>query len=481
MFAIESLIVDGVLLFAEADAVNAFFNDPRTTARIVGVLVAIAAGTLGSILMLRGMSLMSDAISHTVLLGITVAFIVMTRLFGAEPDLASPWLILGASAAGVATVAATEAIRRSGLVRADAALGLVFPALFAAAVILVAQYVDNVHLDTDAVMVGEIGVAWADTNGHVIGTGESVTITPDDPRATTIRRCVNCGEEGISPRDPAARFVEICGNCGTYAAIDAWRAGFVAERPTVVYWPASVTVAGLTVLVVLAVVALFFKEIKITTFDPQLARSLGFHPEGMMIIIMALASLVAVAAFNAIGSILVIAFFIIPAAAAYLLTDRFGVMVILSAAVGSLAAWWGYDLARGRLFGAVAIGSGWNTSISASMVVMMLTLFVLVLLLSPRFGLVATIVRRRRRSHRFRELIVLRHVAEHGTLPPAGRRTDRRHAVAVVRRGLVTVDHDVAGIDVPAAGGAATLSTTGVHRLEALRAAILGDERGTTT
>ena len=114
------------------------------------------------------MSLTSDAISHTVLLGIVVAFMVMSSLFGREPSLASVWLIIGAAAAGVATVVLTELIYRSGLVKQDAALGLAFPLLFALAVILVSRFVEDVHLDEDAVMVGEIGVAWANTNSHCL-------------------------------------------------------------------------------------------------------------------------------------------------------------------------------------------------------------------------------------------------------------------------------------------------------------------------
>ena len=93
------------------------------------------------------MSLTSDAISHTVLLGIVVAFLIMTDVFGVAGDTSSPWLILGASLAGVGTVLLTEMLYRSGLVKQDAALGLAFPLLFAIAVILVSRYVDDVHLD----------------------------------------------------------------------------------------------------------------------------------------------------------------------------------------------------------------------------------------------------------------------------------------------------------------------------------------------
>lgn len=407
MFGAESLLVDLAVSLVGVDGVNAFFRDPRTTARIIGVCIAVAAGGLGTILVLRGMALTSDAISHTVLLGIVVAFIVMTRVFGLEPDLSSPWLIVGAAVAGVATVVLTETIQASGLMKQDAALGLAFPFLFALAVIFIARFVDNVHMDSDAVMVGEIGVAWADTNTHPIGEYETVVITPEDPRAEFVRRCTNCVAEGISPRDPAAEFVESCRNCGTYSPGQAYRAGLIDERPVLVHWPKSVTVTAAAAVLALAFLGVFYKELKITTFDPALARSLGYHPAALNLALMVVVSLVAVAAFDAVGSILVIAFFIIPPAAAYLLTDRLSAMLGLSIGIGAMGAYWGYDLARGRLFGVVPLPGEWDTSISASMVLTMFVLFVVVFLVSPRHGLLARLAQRHRRAIRFREMVLL--------------------------------------------------------------------------
>ncbi len=456
MFAVEALFVDIVVRLFEVDAINDFFRDPRTTARIIGVLIAVAGGVLGTFLLLRGMALTSDAISHTVLLGIVVAFMVMTRWFGAEPDLSSPWLIVGAAAAGVATVVLTEIIQHSGLMRQDAALGLAFPFLFALAIIFIARYVDNVHMDDDAVMVGEIGVAWANTNSHCIGACEEVVITEDDPRAIITRRCTNCVADGISPRDPGAEFVEICTNCGTYTPGQAWQAGLAEERPTLVHWPRSITVTVMMTLLAVAFVAVFYKELKITTFDPSLARSLGYRPTTFNYALMVVVSLVAVAAFDAVGSILVIAFFIIPPASAYLLTNRLSIMALLAAAIGSAGAFWGYDLARGSLFGVVDLPGTWDTSISASMVLMMLLLFVIVLAASPHFGMVAVVLRRFRRRRAFAEFVILGHMTHHrnarelplATLAGQIRwETERLHRVAerLKRKGFVTfVDRGIA-------------------------------------
>ncbi|HRF94035.1 MAG TPA: metal ABC transporter permease, partial [Aggregatilineales bacterium] len=131
MQLIEQTIIRVLHLFWSYDQLNTIFHDPRAVAVVVGGLIAISSAVLGAFLLLRGLSLTADAISHTVLLGIIVAFLVMVGLLGMEADLSSPLLILGAAGSGVLTVLLTELIQRSGLVKEDAALGLAFPFLFA--------------------------------------------------------------------------------------------------------------------------------------------------------------------------------------------------------------------------------------------------------------------------------------------------------------------------------------------------------------
>jgi manganese/zinc/iron transport system permease protein len=126
--------------------------DPHLEIQILAALVAAACALPGVFLVLRRMALLSDAISHVLLLGIVVAFLI-------TKDLHSPLLFAGAALSGVATVALVEALQRTRHVKEDAAIGLVFPALFSAAVILVSQKFGNVHLDTDAVLLGELAVA----------------------------------------------------------------------------------------------------------------------------------------------------------------------------------------------------------------------------------------------------------------------------------------------------------------------------------
>ena len=428
MFQLEELIIQFLLNFAAREELNAFLRNPQYTATLVGSLIAVSGALLGTFLLLRGMSLTSDAISHTVLLGIVVAFMVMSSVFDQEPSLSSVWLIFGAAAAGVATVLLTELIYRSGLVRQDAALGLAFPLLFALAVIMVSRFVDDVHLDEDAVMVGEIGVAWANTNSHCLDQCTTVTITPDDPRAKLTRQCVNCRELGISPRDKEAEFTEICANCGEYGPAQAWQAGFTQTEPVLVFWPKSITVMALLTLLTVVAVVLLYKELKLSTFDPTLAAALGFRPTLLHYGLMVMVSLVAVGAFDAVGSILVVAFFIIPPAAAYLLTDRLPRMLAYSSLIGAAGAYTGYDLARGNLLGLAHISDilaalndllglelieQWDSSISASMVLMIFFFFLAAWIFSPKYGLVSTMVRRRNQRRNFDIQVVLGHIHHH--------------------------------------------------------------------
>jgi len=428
MVQLEHWIIQLLLNVVTQEQINAFLRDPQHTATIVGTLIAISGALLGTFLLLRGMSLTSDAISHTVLLGIVISFMVLTALLGHEPALSSPWLIVGAASAGVATVVLTEAIYRSGLVKQDAALGLAFPLLFALAIILISRFVDDVHMDEHAVMVGEIGVAWANTNSHCLENCQTVTITPDDSRANIARLCTNCRALGISPRDEGAEFAETCSNCGTYSPGQAWQAGLIQERPLLVFWPKSITVMAVMTLFTVLFIVLLYKELKISTFDAALAQSLGFRPALLHYALMVMVSLVAVGAFDAVGSILVIAFFIIPPAAGYLLTDRLPRMLVYSALIGAAGAYFGYDLARGDFLGLVQIETllvglnrlfglnlleQWDSSISASMVLMIFFFFLMAWIVSPKYGVIATLIRRSNQQRRFSEQMVLGHIYHH--------------------------------------------------------------------
>src|SRR5919112_2551617 len=120
--------------------------------QLIASMVAVACALLGVFLVLRRMAMMSDAISHTVLLGIVIAFFI-------TKSITSPLLVVGAALMGVVTVSLVELINRTGLVREDAAIGLVFPAIFSIAVIMISRFAGDVHLDTDAVLLGELAFA----------------------------------------------------------------------------------------------------------------------------------------------------------------------------------------------------------------------------------------------------------------------------------------------------------------------------------
>jgi ABC-type Mn2+/Zn2+ transport system permease subunit len=427
MIDLERGLLDLLLRVVPIETLSAALRDPQTVAILLGGLIAVSGALLGVFLLLRGMAMTSDAISHTVLLGIVVAFLTAGAL-GVAIDLGSPLLIVGAAAAGVGTVALTEALYRTGRVKQDAALGLAFPFLFALAVILVSRFVDNVHLDTDSVMVGEIGIAWADATPHCYAGCENVTITPDDPRAQTARTCTNCRALGIPPRHPDAVFSETCVNCGTFSPGEAYAAGLIAAPPQIVFFPRALGVMGLLTLLVLAFVIVFYKELKLTTFDAALARALGFRPGVMHYALMVLVSLVAVGGFSAVGSILMVAFFILPAATAYLLTRRLGLMLLIAPLLGMAAAYFGYGLARGSVFGLFDLGAAfalvnrvlgtalpevWNSSISASMVIVLLLLFIAAWVGAPADGLIAGVVRRLRQRGRFIDMALMGHIVNH--------------------------------------------------------------------
>lgn len=119
---------------------------------LILIITAEACALIGCFLVLRGLSMLSDAISHSVLLGIVLAFFIVH-------DVSSPWLLAGAALFGVFTVFSVEALSKTGLVKKDDAVGIVFPLFFSIAVILISRYARNAHLDTDMVLMGEVILA----------------------------------------------------------------------------------------------------------------------------------------------------------------------------------------------------------------------------------------------------------------------------------------------------------------------------------
>ncbi len=268
---------------------QAWLDQPSVTIVAIGALVGIAASLLGTFLVLRRESMLSDAISHSVLLGIVVAYLLTGTLD-------TPLHVIGAALAGLATVWLTDLLARSRRVKNDAAIGLVFPALFALAVLLINLYARDVHLDTDAVLLGEIAFAWLDV--------------------------VNLGQ------------LEVARSLLTMLVI---------------------------ALVNLAFVVFLYKELKLSTFDPQLAMAFGLRPVAIGYALLGLVSVSAVGAFDAVGAILFVAFVIVPPTAAYLLTDRLWWMLTIGCMIAIGASFAGYAFARAfdvSIGGAMASATG---------------------------------------------------------------------------------------------------------------------------
>src|SRR5690606_16040916 len=150
--------------------------------------------------------------------------------------------------------------------------------------------------------------------------------------------------------------------------------------------PTGIWVMGGILLLNIGAIALFWKELKLATFDPALAAVLGFSPALIHYGLMTLVSITAVGAFDHVGSILVVALMIAPPAAAYLLTNSLARMLVYSVVIGVVSAVGGYVMARAL-----------DASIAGSMATMSGVVFMAVLLFAPERGLVARALERRDR------------------------------------------------------------------------------------
>ena len=300
------------------------FNSIPAMILLTGCLVGISGAILGTFLVLRGNAMLTDAISHSIVFGIIVVWLLTRQLAG-------PVQLIGAALTGVLTVVLSEALARSRLVKMDAAIGLVFPALFAAGVILIALYARDVHIHVETVLLGEIGFVWMNT-------------------------------------------------------VTLWGLRV----------PVAVASLGAVLMINLLFVLALWKELKLASFDPGLAAALGFLPGVLHYAILTLTSVTAVAAFDAVGAILFIAFVIVPPATAYLLTRRLWLMMGLAVVLAVAACVSGYVLAR-----------HWNVSIAGMMAYMTGVWFACALICAPDRGLIAQTLRWRmqRLDHDCRTLV----------------------------------------------------------------------------
>lgn len=165
----------------------------------------------------------------------------------------------------------------------------------------------------------------------------------------------------------------------------------------------SLWVLGILTIANLAFIVLLHKELKLSTFDAALASILGFAPMLMHYLLMIMVATTAVVAFESVGAILVIALFIVPAASAYLLTDRLSIMIGLSVAIGAISAVGGYFMAAAldvSIAGAMATTTGIG--------------FSLTWLLAPKRGLLTQWSKRSHQRDEFAADLFMLHIAEKG-------------------------------------------------------------------
>ncbi|AHM04467.1 Manganese ABC transporter, inner membrane permease protein SitD [Roseibacterium elongatum DSM 19469] len=249
---------------------------------LIGTLAAIACALPGNFLILRKQALIGDAISHVVLPGIVVAFL-LTGVVAAIP------MMLGAAGAAIVAVILIEAIKRLGKVEPGAAMGVVFTTMFAAGVLALEQAdLGNIHLDIEHALMGNLeSLIWFRAEGW-----QSLL----DPQALA----------GLPPE--LGRIAIVC-----------------------------------ALVVILTLV--FWRWLKIATFDEDFARALGIPASAVGFGLVIAAAIAAVAAFDAVGSIIVIAMFICPPAAARLMTNRLAHQVWWSVGFATLSAVLGYVFA----------------------------------------------------------------------------------------------------------------------------------------
>ncbi len=257
---------------------------------ITGILVAVPTSLLGSFLLLRGVAMLGDAISHGVLPGIVLAFL----LSNSRNPL---WMLCGASVLGMGTAYVAQWMEKKINVQSDASIGISFTTFFAIGVILISAYARQVDIDQHCVLYGEMA----------------------------------------------------------YVPLDLWFIGDMNMGPRALY------ILGTVNVLVLGFVAMGYRRLLLGTFDMGYAVALGIGSMGWQYGMMGMVSLSAVAAFEVVGAILVVAFLVVPAACAYLISGRVRTMLGVACGFGVSNVVLGYAWAwyfNGSIAGAMASAGG---------------------------------------------------------------------------------------------------------------------------
>jgi manganese/zinc/iron transport system permease protein len=249
---------------------------------LVGTFAALACTLVGNFLVLTRQSMLGDAMGHVVLPGIVIAFVVAGST--------ATWIMLtGAFAAALFSALLVEFLRRIAGVEPSAALGAVFTAMFALGVLLLEQTgVARTSFDVHHILFGNIEAAiW--------------------PAATGI----------ASLFDPAA----------------------------LALLPPQIGRLFFGLVVIALVIAILFKELRLVSFDPVFASTVGLSPRLFGAIIVSLAALAAVVSLSAVGVILLVAMMVCPPAAARMLTDDLATQVWISLFFAAASGILGYAVA----------------------------------------------------------------------------------------------------------------------------------------
>ncbi len=251
-------------------------------ALLVGTLAALVCALIGNFLVLTRQGMLGDAMGHVVLPGIVIAFILAGTT--------ATWVMLaGAFAAALFSAALVEFFRRAARIEASAALGSVFTAMFALGVLLLEQSgVARTSFDVHHILFGNIETAiW--------------------PAATDL--------------------------------------GSLFDAKALASLPPQLGRLAFGLLVVALVVMLLFKELRVVSFDPDFARTIGIAPQWIGAVIVSLAALAAVVSLSAVGVILLVAMMVCPPATARMLTDDLKTQVLLSLLFASASGILGYAIA----------------------------------------------------------------------------------------------------------------------------------------
>jgi manganese/zinc/iron transport system permease protein len=308
------------LILAQSEWWEPFVSPVAGRIILVGALTNVACTLVGVYLVLRRMSLMGDAISHAVLPGLVIAFLISGSL-GIVP------LFLGAAIVGLLTTFLVQTLHQYARVPTDASMGVVFTSLFALGVVLLKRYISGLHFDVACVWEGSLSTAALDTF--------------------------------------------------QFAGLELPR-----QLQTIVPM----------LLLNLALIGVFWKELKLSSFDPALATSMGFSATWMHYLLMAFVAMTTVASFEAVGSILVIAMLIAPAATAQLLSDRLGRMMLLACVFAILSAVFGYWLAVG-ISKWEFLNAPSGAAPAGAMAVVAGSMYGLAMLFAPQYGILSTIIR----------------------------------------------------------------------------------------